>query len=88
MLTVPEPLAFSSPDDLLARLHPHRDGVVLKIGGRVSTYLPQVWAQLPDKTAFLDSLAQKAGCNASDWRNPGTEVLVYQVECFSESEHR
>jgi AmmeMemoRadiSam system protein B/AmmeMemoRadiSam system protein A len=86
VLTVPVPLAFKSPDDLLSKLRPHRDGVVLKIGGRSATYLPQVWSQIPNKADFLGTLAQKAGCAPSDWRNPGTEVFVYQVESFSESE--
>lgn len=86
VLTVPERLAYSSPEDLLNKLRPHRDGVVLKMGNRVSTYLPQVWEKLPDKVEFLNSLAQKAGESSSAWRNPGTEVLVYQVESFSEPE--
>jgi hypothetical protein len=85
VLTEPVRLAFDSPDDLLNKLRPHRDGVVLKIGGRVSTYLPQVWSQVSDKAEFLDSLSQKAGCDRSAWRSPGTEVFVYQVESFSES---
>ncbi|MEI6277844.1 MAG: AmmeMemoRadiSam system protein B [Verrucomicrobiae bacterium] len=86
VLTEPVPLSFHSPDDLLSKLRPHRDGVVLKIGGRMATYLPQVWSQIPNKEAFLDSLSQKAGCDRSAWRNPGTEVLVYQVESFGESD--
>jgi len=85
VLTEPAPLSFSSPDDLLGKLCPHRDGVVLRIGDRMATYLPQVWAQIPDKADFLDSLAQKAGCERSAWRKPGTEVFVYQVESFGES---
>jgi len=32
VLTVPDPLKFSSPEDLLNKLQPHRDGVVLRIG--------------------------------------------------------
>ena len=86
VLTEPVPLSFNSPDDLLGKLRPHRDGVVLKIGDRMATYLPQVWAQIPDKADFLDSLSQKAGCARSAWRSPGTEVFVYQVESFSESD--
>ena len=86
VLTVPEPLPFSSPEDLLNKLQPHRDGVVLRIGNHGATYLPQVWAQLPDKVAFLNSLAQKAGCAAADWRKPGTQVHIYHVESFHESE--
>jgi AmmeMemoRadiSam system protein A len=84
VLTEPQPLAFSSPEDLLAKLRPHKDGVVLKIGGSGATFLPQVWEQLPDKTEFLEHLARKAGCPASAWRNPGTLVYTYQVEAFSE----
>lgn len=86
VLTVPQPLAFSSPDDLLAKLKPHRDGVVLQVGGRGSTYLPQVWEQIPDKVMFLNTLSEKAGCAPDAWRSPGTAVAIYHVEAFKESE--
>ena len=86
VLTEPAPLAFSSPDDLLAKLHPHKDGMVLQVNGRGATYLPQVWEQIPDKTVFLDSLSQKAGCAPGDWRAPSTRVFIYHVEAFKESE--
>ena len=86
VLTVPEPLTFSSPDDLLNKLRPHRDGVVLQIGGRGATYLPQVWQQIPDKVQFMNTLAEKAGCPPDAWRSPDTKVLTYHVEAFKESE--
>ena len=86
VLTVPEPLKFSSPEDLLAKLQPHKDGVVLKMNGRGATYLPQVWEQIPDKVQFLNSLAQKAGCEPDAWRTTGTQVDIYHVESFKESE--
>jgi AmmeMemoRadiSam system protein A len=84
VLTEPQPLAFSSPDDLLAKLQPHIDGVVLRLGSRRATFLPQVWAQLPDKAEFLNHLCQKAGCEASAWRGKDTGVSIYHVECFEE----
>ena len=84
VLTVPEPLAFASPDDLLAKLQPHRDGVVLKIGERGATFLPQVWEQLPDKAEFLSHLAAKAGCAPSAWRGKDVSVSIYHVEAFEE----
>ena len=84
VLSVPQPLAFKSPDDLLRQLQPHRDGVVLKIGGRLSTYLPQVWESIPDKVDFLNSLAEKAGCAPEAWRGPEVGVSLYQVESFQE----
>jgi hypothetical protein len=84
VLTVPEPLAFASPDDLLAKLQPHRDGVVLRIGERGATFLPQVWEQLPDKTEFLNHLSAKAGCEPSAWRGRDVTLSIYHVEAFEE----
>ncbi|MBI4026026.1 MAG: AmmeMemoRadiSam system protein B [Verrucomicrobia bacterium] len=85
VLTTPQPLSFKTPAELLARLRPHTDGVVLKIGNRGATYLPQVWKQLPDKERFLNSLAEKAGCAGEAWKAPsGVEALTYQVEAFHE----
>ena len=50
-----QPLSFNSPEDLLNKLEPGEDGVVLQIGSRGATFLPQVWEQLPDKVEFLES---------------------------------
>ena len=86
VLTEPMPLFFNSPKDLLQKLQPGKDGVVLQIGGRSATYLPQVWEQIPDKVEFLNSLAEKAGCAASDWRGSGVTVSIYHVESFKESD--
>jgi len=85
VLTEPLPLFFSSPEDLLHQLQPGVDGVVLEIGRREATYLPQVWEQIPDKVDFLNNLAEKAGCESSAWRQPGTSVSIYHVESFKES---
>ena len=85
VLTTPQPLEFKSPEDLLTKLQPHQDGVVLNLSGHSATYLPQVWQQLPDKVRFLESLSQKAGCPASAWRETGASVLIYHVEAFQES---
>jgi AmmeMemoRadiSam system protein A len=84
VLTEPQPLAFASPEDLLAKLQPGVDGVVLRIGSHVATFLPQVWEQIPDKVGFLDSLAEKAGARAGDWRERDTAVSIYHVESFKE----
>ena len=86
VLSEPKQLWFSSADDLLRKLKPGVDGVILRIGDRGATYLPQVWEQIPDKESFLNSLAEKAGCNPSDWRLPGTTVFLYEVESFKEPE--
>jgi AMMECR1 domain-containing protein len=58
--------------------------VIIRKGPYSSTFLPQVWDQLPDKQSFLNHLCQKAGLPADEWRRPGLEVLVYQVQYFEE----
>ncbi len=84
MLTVPKRLAFASPQDLLAKLRPGIDGVVLSVEGRQATYLPQVWKQLPDKRLFISELAEKAGLPADAWTRPDAAVMTYEVEAFKE----
>jgi len=86
VLSEPRPVSFTSPDDLLGKLQPHHDGVVLRIGSHMATFLPQVWDQLPRKEEFLKHLALKAGCEASAWQGPDTNVSTYDVESFEEPE--
>jgi len=86
VLTEPQPLRFNSPEDLLGKLQPYADGVVLKIGSRGATFLPQVWEQIPDKVEFLNRLSEKAGCEPSAWRGKDTSISIYHVEAFNESE--
>ncbi len=85
VLTEPRSLSFTSPDDLLSKLRPNVDGVILKMGFHSATFLPQVWEKIPDKAAFLDQLALKAGAARGAWRESGTKVEVYQVEAFEEA---
>jgi AmmeMemoRadiSam system protein A len=83
-LTDPQPLEYSSAEDLVKKLRPHVDGVILKIGERRATFLPQVWEKLPDPVHFLEHLCQKMGMDAQAWRHIPMEVLVYQAEDFEE----
>jgi len=84
VLTDPEPVTFESPEDLLSKLQPGVCGVVLRIEGLVGTFLPQVWAQVPDRTLFLNRLAEKIGFPPDAWRSPGISVSLYKVESFEE----
>jgi AmmeMemoRadiSam system protein A len=62
VLSNPVPLEFKSPDDLLQKLKPGVHGVILQKGPYHSTFLPQVWEQLPDKIMFLEHLSMKGEC--------------------------
>lgn len=85
-LTRPVPLEYKDAADLLSKLRPHVDGVILRESfGRRATFLPQVWEKLPDPVEFLNHLCQKMGLNENTWRSKPLEVLTYQVEEFHES---
>jgi uncharacterized protein len=83
-LTTPVPLEYRDAQDLLARLHPYEDGVVIRDGFHRATFLPQVWEKLPDPAEFLAHLCYKMGAQPDLWRSKHLEVLTYQVEEFHE----
>jgi len=83
-LTAPQPLEYTNPDDLLAKIRPGIDGLVLRDGMRRATFLPQVWEKLPDPTTFLNQLCLKLGGAPDLWRNMQLDVEIYQVEEFHE----
>jgi AmmeMemoRadiSam system protein A len=84
ILTDPKPLHFDNAEDLLEKLRPGIDGVIIKRGYHQATFLPQVWDQLPRKEDFLTHLCMKAGMEADAWREGGLEVQTYQVQAFEE----
>lgn len=83
-LTEPWSLEYDNPLDLLHKLRPGIDGVVLKDEFRRATFLPQVWEKLPQPDQFLDHLCLKMGAQKSAWRVKKLKVLTYQVEEFRE----
>jgi AmmeMemoRadiSam system protein A len=83
-LTAPVPLEYENWKDLLVKLRPGVDGVVLRDGARRATFLPQVWEKIPKAEDFLDNLCYKMGAAPDSWRRKHLEVLVYQVEEFHE----
>jgi AmmeMemoRadiSam system protein A len=83
-LTMPTPLSYQTPDELLSKLRPGVDGVILRDGSRRATFLPQVWEKLPDPHDFLDHLCAKMGAPEDLWQRQPLDVAVYQVEEFHE----
>lgn len=83
VLSEPEPLPFVDRADLLSRLRPGVDGLVLEFGNHRGTFLPQVWDSLPDPRDFLAQLVLKAGLPAGWWDN-NTTISRYGVTAFEE----
>lgn len=86
ILTEPKELKFASPEDLLSKLTPFQDGIILSTEYGNSTYLPQVWEQIPQKEEFLSSLCMKHGAPANYWKTnyKNLKVETYQAIHFEE----
>jgi uncharacterized protein len=83
-LTRPTPLQYTDADDLLSRLRPHVDGIILRDDSHRATFLPQVWEKISDPAEFLNNLCYKMGLEPDLWRREHLEVLTYKVEEFHE----
>lgn len=83
LLSPMQPLSFSSEAQALAQLRPHVDGVVLECGSHRSTFLPQVWEQLPAPREFMAQLKCKAGLSADFWSD-GVRLQRYTVDKWAE----
>ncbi|MGV1099235.1 AmmeMemoRadiSam system protein A [Thiovibrio sp. JS02] len=84
ILSEPCLLAYTDSEDLTRKLRVGVDGVILRKGPQGATFLPQVWAQLPDPEEFLSHLCRKAWLPPDAWRRERLKVYVYQVQYFEE----
>jgi hypothetical protein len=87
LLSPAEALTVSSEAEALTALRPHVDGVVFEYGHYRSTFLPQVWEQLPDPAEFLAQLKRKAGLAMNFWAD-GVCLSRYTVTKWKEMESR
>jgi AmmeMemoRadiSam system protein B/AmmeMemoRadiSam system protein A len=85
LLSPPEKAQFGDDVDLLGRLRPGIDGVILEYAGRRGTFLPQVWESLPDRRLFMQELKRKAGLPA-DTPLVACNVWRYQVAKWREAD--
>lgn len=75
LLSTMQEMYFASEQDALAMLQPEIDGIVFEFGRYRSTFLPQVWEQLPDPAEFMAHLKYKAGLKPDFWAE---EVRLYR----------
>ena len=87
ILSEPVQLDYTDGDELLTRLRPGIDGVIVEKGKARATFLPQVWQQLPEPTQFMEHLCRKAGLSPSAWRESDMKIYLYQVQSFKEERH-
>jgi AmmeMemoRadiSam system protein A len=84
VLSPREFMAVHSEAELLSRLVPGRDGLVLCWRGASATFLPKVWEQLNEPREFVRHLKLKAGWSAGFWSEE-IEAWRYDTELVRQS---
>ena len=89
VLTPPEKIEYSKPEELLDLVKVGRDGLIASRGMFRGLLLPQVpvdWKW--DTREFLEHTCNKAGLPMNMWKDPETEFMSFQAEIFGEEEPR
>ncbi|MDP6573515.1 MAG: AmmeMemoRadiSam system protein B [Rhodospirillales bacterium] len=84
VLGAPAPMAFEDEADLLARLRPGTDGLIIEDSGRRALFLPSVWSGLPEPRTFVAHLKAKAGLKADHWSDAFKAWRFVALEVSSE----
>ncbi|WP_455220700.1 AmmeMemoRadiSam system protein A [Kaarinaea lacus] len=81
ILGIPEPMDFSSEQELIQQLRPGIDGLIINAAGRRGTFLPSVWESLKTPEEFFTHLKLKAGLPTTFWSDD-VKVERYTTESF------
>ena len=77
-LTPPVPVRFENEEDLLSKITPQADGLILKERANRALFLPQIWETFSSPREFLLHLKQKAGLPADYW-SPTIKIYRFNV---------
>jgi hypothetical protein len=81
VLSEPVPVDCANEGELIARLRPGLDGLILEEGAHRATFLPSVWAELQDPHTFLRQLKSKASLPPHHWSET-LRFYRYTTETF------
>ena len=85
LLSTTREMEVRNEADALSQLRPGLDGIVFEYGHYRSTFLPQVWEQLPQPHQFMKHLKRKAGLPDDFWAD-NVKLSRYSVIKLSETE--
>jgi MEMO1 family protein len=80
ILTPAVAFPFKDEQDLLNKLRPDVDGLIISKGNAKATFLPVVWESLKKPAQFLNELKKKAGMSVSDTPD---QAWRYTAEYYS-----
>lgn len=79
-----EPLEVKNEAELLSKLRPGVDGLVLTHEFRSGLFIPEMWKQLPEPREFVTLLKRKAGLPLHGWLE-GTKVQRFTAQHWEEA---
>lgn len=85
LLSAMQAMNFESEAHALDQLQPGIDGVLFEFDRYRSTFLPQVWEQLPTASEFMAHLKQKAGLPPDFWASD-VRLQRYTVSKWTEAD--
>jgi len=83
LLSEPRLLEYENYADLLQKVRPNVDGLILQHDRYQGTFLPQVWEELQTTSLFLEHLSLKAGASPNIY-NEHPDIYRYEVEHIEE----
>lgn len=86
LLSTPIKMNFEDEMDLLNKIRPYVDGLIIKDGDYQAVYLPSVWEELPNKIDFLRSLKLKAGMEPNHFSDT-FEAFRFTAETVGHSQN-
>ena len=84
LLTDYEEIDFADEKELLTKIRPGVDGLIIRDGDRQGLFLPSVWEQLPGRQDFLNNLKLKAGMSPTYWSD---NIKVYRFRTLEIKEN-
>ncbi|MEM0243550.1 MAG: AmmeMemoRadiSam system protein A [Candidatus Aenigmatarchaeota archaeon] len=84
ILSKPEKIEGKNYKEILEKIRPFKDGIIIKKGTKSALFLPQVWDDIPKKEEFLSYLCIKAGLPPNEWTKEGTEFYKFEAEVVEE----
>ena len=87
VLTPPQKISVSKPDEYLSKIKVGRDGLIVRNGFNSGLFLPQVPVEYNwNEREFLEYTCEKAGLPKDYWKNSNTEIQKFEGIVFKEEE--
>ena len=87
VLTPPQKISVSKPDEYLSKIKVGRDGLIVRNGFNSGLLLPQVPVEYNwNEREFLEYTCEKAGLPKDYWKNSNIEIQKFEGIVFKEEE--